>query len=497
MIKTLLSAAIALIATSVYAQQCPAPTILPSQYTINIARIYRIFTENDHIPHPKWYLLTQDIGTEDERFGLISHDGKRLIEPQYDELGYEYSGMILVAKDGKRGFLNSDGEEVFAPQFTSAQSFRDGLAAVSDTQEEADKLIDTTGKVVFEGDYDFIESFSEGIVAFAKNGQFGYMTLDGKVIADAQFDVAWPYYHGVAFVVKDKKWGVLDKTGQLIIPVEYEFIYDKKDGNFVFELDGKYGVFNAKGEEILPAEYDELDYMEADEFLESNPVVNQSMMAVAKDNLWGIVNEKGEEVLPLAYDKLEIASNGLIIMTKGDNMGVINTKGEEIIPAQYAELYWNQSTNTFISARKATVANEKSAKNTAPKLVYSALDSQGKEIFTLKDGVLLPMDEEGIYGVLDKTNKRSYLVDSAGKALSDNQWDWFEEGFEQGLAVVSQNGLMGLVNTKGEIVIPPIYHYVENLGNGRVIAELEERGLTRVLDDKGCVLIEQEGDWKQ
>ena len=62
--------------------------------------------------------------------------------------------MIAVCKNGKWGFVNSEGEEVIVPVYAEAKSFSNGLAAVSNGETWG--FIDRDGTLVI--DYVFLNA---------------------------------------------------------------------------------------------------------------------------------------------------------------------------------------------------------------------------------------------------------------------------------------------------------------------------------------------------
>ncbi len=56
-------------------------------------------------------------------------------------------------------------------------------------------------------------------------------------------------------------------------------------------------------------------------------------------------------------------------------------------------------------------------------------------------------------------------------------------GFEEGLAVIKQNGKWGFINKKGKLEIPCIYEYVNSFKEG--LARVEQDGKRGYINTKG------------
>lgn len=59
-----------------------------------------------------------------------------------------------------------------------------------------------------------------------------------------------------------------------------------------------------------------------------------------------------------------------------------------------------------------------------------------------------------------RRGKRYYFVDHQEK-IAFNRWFTDAEDFSCGLAAVERGGLWGFINTVGEMVIPPVFDYIE------------------------------------
>lgn len=171
----------------------------------------------------------------------------KITESNYSDnnLTYEfYDGLRREEKEGKYGFLNSDGEIDIPFKFDWADNFQDGLAVVKIKDKFG--VIDKRGKYVIECKYDFLSNFING-----------YATI-GKAIRNSE----------------NYKYGLIDKIGKIIIPMEYDVIGNISEGLVcVFkgerkvtrhetgpedvELIGKFGFINTSGKVVIPLKYSE------------------------------------------------------------------------------------------------------------------------------------------------------------------------------------------------------------------------------------------------
>ncbi len=155
-------------------------------------------------------------------------------------------GLAAYYDFGKRlyGFIDRKGMIKILPQFTEAENFSEGLAAVqkkTSTNEMKWGFIDKTGKVVI--DYIFSNkpgNVSDGMILVTSADNLkGYMNTGGQLVIDTKFADAFPFYQGMAFVLEwSKNYPiVIDKSGDKIrdLPVkEFGLIAPPDNGIMVY-----------------------------------------------------------------------------------------------------------------------------------------------------------------------------------------------------------------------------------------------------------------------
>lgn len=176
---------------------------------------------------------------------------------EYENFGEESEGVIMILKNGKIGYMSSEGDELITPMYDGgfkAQKDKDFYQLKKD-----DKwfLAKKDGKIYKELDYDDIGEYEDGLMLVLKNGKFGYIDGNGKVKIPLEFTYAESFKNGKALVAKDSGFGIIDKTGDDIVPFIYDEIRETSRYLFVHQ-DNKYGLLDKEGHEILPMIYDKL-----------------------------------------------------------------------------------------------------------------------------------------------------------------------------------------------------------------------------------------------
>ena len=127
---------------------------------------------------------------------VLINNGKRVTSDVYEDMGCMVDGIIPVKKNGKWGYLNENGEEVFPFEYDDAwESNRTAYIINYDNTHYAD--------------YRAFDA-SDGYVVLCQNGQYGlYRTTGECVIPFGTLEEISPVYEGMAWAKQDGKWGVI------------------------------------------------------------------------------------------------------------------------------------------------------------------------------------------------------------------------------------------------------------------------------------------------
>lgn len=206
---------------------------------------------------------------------------------------------IVTDRDGKKGFVNADGELFIACRYADATWFENGIAAVQSIQTEENAetakwfVIDKEGKVLYEAETRWIHTFSGGIAQIC--------TDDGTQV-------------------------FVDKTGKRYTVSEGEVMEVFEEGYVSVEMpDGGEKLFNNRMEPVMEG---------YDEFYE----VHDGFLTVRKGKKYGVVDFQNRVVLDFQYISLGRFSEGLIpYSTYTDEngnpvFGYLDKTGKIVIP---------------------------------------------------------------------------------------------------------------------------------------------------------------------
>ncbi|MCC5923098.1 MAG: WG repeat-containing protein [Crocinitomicaceae bacterium] len=336
---------------------------------------------------------------KDDYFGYMDAKGKVVIPPSYDYAGFFSNGLAAVMKDGKVGFINKSNEVIIPFQFDDAQDFEKGRSIVE--LDGALGVIDNTGHFILPPKFEDIGGYHQGITFTYQNGQYRYFDWEGNFLFNRTFDEAFSFSGGFAKVVLGDTIGFINNKGDFIFYMqEVQDVRIFKNDLFIVSFKDSMTLFNYSGERVLPFYVDRI----------GNIVENRAI--IEKDDLYGYIDGSGNVVIPIQlrtfqnYFQFAQAKNGHFRFLRDGNFGLKDTLG---------------------------------------KIVFTPI-FQGIGNFN----ELTPVSKGRGWGYADAQTKLviRYIYDYA-------------YSFENGLAIVQRDQKMGVINLKGEELIPLSYDLIQ------------------------------------
>ena len=184
-----------------------------------------------------------------------------------------HEGFAAVAnKDGKWGYINSDGEEIISCKYEGASSFSEGLACVYVSKNnQSVEFIDEKGNVVINGFFGYGYyaplGFTNGkCFVFDKDENELWIDKEEKKVDEPQIvDEDYESDGTVKFEVDDKV-GIKDSLGNVLVSAKYSFIDNFSQGLAVAQLlcgdKVIYGYVDKKGNDTFTDE----DFAELEQY---------------------------------------------------------------------------------------------------------------------------------------------------------------------------------------------------------------------------------------
>ncbi len=229
---------------------------------------------------------------------------------------------------------------------------------------------------------------------------------------------------------------------------------------FTFQKNGKYGVVDITDKIILKAQYNQIEF-----------IGNRYILVHSDGYKQGLYSTSGKEIIALGDYDLRVDGDGYKTeIEKEDNPHDYYT---------FATISYNKQwidNSSFMKMFDSSVIKIIDIKNDTFGYIYKnndelILEPIYKNIELIKSGVGIIRTRNDKYGLINK-QYRIILEPKYDLIITHNPYDIFIVSIFDN----KDNSISGLVNLKGEIVIPCIFDWIETLDNGCFIAHKNEKG---------------------
>jgi len=429
------------------------------------------------------------------KWGVIANTGTTIIEPSYDEMitipSPEKPVFVCVydvneqTGEYKTKAINQNGEQLFAEydgvevieNFDSKQNIWYEKNVLRVLKDGKYGLIDCSGNKLLGTEFDEITSLKsvEGNLVVRKDGKVGLVNNVGQIIIPTEYKeikiLEEGYKNEYVIVDEEGKAGLISTSGTIIITPAYEDIKQINSTEmYVAKIEGKWNLIDKKGE-ILNSDYDDYTYSKGD------------YVIVNKAGKYGIITKAGDVKIAPTYENLEYAFSVYYIAKSEGKYGIINTDNISVITFEYLSMnYWAEK-EIIIADRTETetvLFDTNLTQKLAGIFVYekdyikARVDGMDK-YYTYK------FEEKQVKDILTKNtlfvskkDDKYGFVDSQGNVVIDYIYDEAKEQNQYGYAAVKQNGLWGVIDKEGKMVLQPSV----NLDNSIYIDFIREWHLT-------------------
>lgn len=211
------------------------------------------------------YIITE----KDDKPILVNKTGKEM-PLNFEKVGFEYYGKLLVKQNNKYGFINTKGEIAIPLKYDNAYDFSDWertgyLTPVRLGNKSG--FIDTSGKEVIPLKYDWVGLFREGLAKVTMNmvpavdSKSGYVDSAGNLVIPMIYNSGGNFSEELAAVSKQTggrnfAYGYINREGKEVIPFMYESAEEFSGGLAAIKKNGKYGFIDKEGKMVIAFKYD-------------------------------------------------------------------------------------------------------------------------------------------------------------------------------------------------------------------------------------------------
>ena len=436
---------------------------------------------------------------QDEKYGLISIDGKKITNPIYeniDTLQYK-EGELVVKQNNKFGVININGYEIIKPEYdnivadgyySSENGYKNDGYIVSNTTDQGYRYgyISNDGEKILEPNYNELSRISYSdenkiYLLCAENGKYGVFEGAKNIIPNEYQDISYIDGNDFCIVQKGKKYGVINLQGSMMLQVKYlqidvngdymyvtdensvQKVYDKK-GNET-EISPNTAILSTNSNEDYKIHIDTTNGATAYSIYQGETKLtteNYSYLEYLFDNYFiasnaqgkiGVIDANGNIKIEMKYDTLQkIAETNLIQTLETATQNTTIYSKEFNLVAQMTNATVEKMENDLIKIYNT---------ETTQYFDYSGVQKQNTEVYP--NNSIFAKKENGKWGFVGKE----------GNVVVDYQFDEATEVNEYGYAGVKKDGKWGVIDRNGNMTVDCIYE-INNQENPNFIGEYYE-----------------------
>ncbi len=256
-----------------------------------------------------------------------------------------FGDAYVIEKDGKLGFIDSNGEIVVEPKYDTIETCPCTKGYIATVKPENSYRTTYTVDLNFNemwsyphncenyDAYTYIYNSATSTVSVQNgetplsggaslpeavetdSGKFA-VALNNKIQGESEYDSAGVFTGGVVAVQKGEKWGYVNSKGETVIAFNYDAIpnhsstkvgvtpYECSEGYITVLKNGKYGVFSSDGKEVVPCEYSYVT------------TVHDGRAFVSNDGgIWGVLLIDGDVSKGIKYEEKTTTTTSTAVET--------------------------------------------------------------------------------------------------------------------------------------------------------------------------------------
>lgn len=183
--------------------------------------------------------------------------------------------------------------------------------------------------------YQSMSNFKDGLSIVSIEGKYGCINKQGVEIVPLQYDAISDFVRERAIVSSNRKSGLIDTAGNIVVDYKYDDIsgLDLECDLVVVQSEGKWGALDMNGKEILPCIYDYISLTDRLRWKDSSAI----HLRVELDGKMGLFDIHGKQLTPIEFDKVEVA-HGYIIAKKEGTCAMFDMDMNMILPFLYTDI---------------------------------------------------------------------------------------------------------------------------------------------------------------
>ncbi len=372
-----------------------------------------------------------------ERYGYADTSGTWVILPQFDDASGFHEGFAGVCKNDSCFFINKSGERTSDLVVEETYDYSNGIAIVK--KQSRYYLINRSGQLISKA-FEDISPASDNLFVARQNGLYGAVNYKAETVIPFVYKKLGTFRNGYAYYFSDQ-YGLVS-TDNHTLQARWDWISEIDTNNLVIVKKGKlFGLMDLAENILLQPEFDYISHCTGKIYL------------VVKNDLYGFYDAGGKcYITDVAYDYDKAFDNAYYTngkqfkLIEEDDVALIDANGRISIPfGTYADVFF---------AKEDVIRIQKGKK-------YGYVDRKLKAVTAVEFDKAA--DFENGAAVVVKAGT-AQLINRSGKTLFSLKDGTIEKQNGQ-LYKISINGLSGLINATGEVLLPAEFTELEPGGN--------------------------------
>ncbi len=398
-------------------------------------------TNYDSVTLVNGVIIGQIKRIDQQDWAVFNKSGKKLNGFNYESFKALENGVIEATRNGKKGILATNGKEQTPFIYDAIGPFRNGLAVAS--YQGGLGVIDIKGNWVITPYNDQIEILDQ-IIRLKQGSEWKLVDFAGtEKVRSYDLLTALPSGYSKQ---KDGLYKLYDTDHNLWLEHSYDSIQVIDKNLYALTRDSLYFFFKPDNQEDIAL----------DSGVAGFGIISEGLIPVFKDGQWGQVDEFGKLRIANRYEDIQPFSEDLAAIQLLGKWGFIDRDENLIIQPIYDMV-------APFSEGLSVVRKDSN---------YGLLNNQGQLILTEQ---FTTIDRQKEYIILN-SNGVFGLADNKGKLIRTPQYDNIT-ALKYGYFLIERDGLKGVINLKGQDVVPLSYESIQQFGNRFLASEPSQWGL--------------------
>ena len=378
---------------------------------------------------------------ENHRWGYVTGSGKTVVEAKYDAVSDRNlrwhgiageggnSAFRLVEADGKLGLLDSRMQEILAPAWRSIRPLSDSLFAVA--EDSLFTIVNRQGERVLSQVFEDVTLFSPQYFKVKKGSSWGVYRGDGVEILPIEFyEIGWFGLGAGFFKIKKTEgglWGLVNHCNEEILPQKFTAVLACNEQFFavIASKEIYWEAWDARGERFLEPEWAEVI-----------PLNRQLTGLRGKDGLLKIFLQNRRDTLSLPENVANLSpfDERFVRFHLRFTVGLLDSLANPVVPPVYSEI--ERFNDTLLLVRRSLWGLLSLRNELVLPCNYDSIGHFENGLAVVKKDKLLGLIDDSFQEVIPCYFDRLSLQDSIVKAWDDGKLTIFKTG---------ENGAMGIV----------------------------------------------------